>query len=82
MVLEVSAISWLTAPAWAAWRVDRTLGKSPVQPQALWPNAVPNEVPNAAPNQVAFDTLMVGNLAEKSLALTAIFTATWRATAL
>ena len=32
--------------------------------------------------QVALDTLMVGNLAEKSLALTAIFTATWRATVL
>ena len=43
---------------------------------------VPSEVPNAAPNQVALDTLMVGNLAEKSFALTAIFTATWRATAL
>ena len=32
--------------------------------------------------QVCLDTLMVGNLAEKSLALSAIFTATWRATAL
>gem|GEM_PF-4864229 len=32
--------------------------------------------------QVPLDTLMVGNLAEKSLALTAILTATWRATAL
>ncbi len=32
--------------------------------------------------QVSLLTLMVGNLLEKSLALAAIFTATWRATAL
>ena len=38
--------------------------------------------PGPAGVQVALDTLMVGNLAEKSLALSAIFTATWRATAL
>jgi hypothetical protein len=30
--------------------------------------------------QVFFDTVMVGNLAEKSLALAAILMATWRAT--
>ena len=36
----------------------------------------------AAACQVAFETLMVGNLAEKSFALSAIFTATLRATAL
>ena len=33
-------------------------------------------------NQVSLLTLMVGNLLEKSLALAAILTATWRATAL
>ncbi len=33
-------------------------------------------------DQVSLLTLMVGNLAEKSLALAAILTATWRATAL
>lgn len=33
-------------------------------------------------DQVDFETLMVGNLAEKSRALSAIFTATLRATAL
>ncbi len=32
--------------------------------------------------QVSLLTLMVGNLLEKSLALAAILTATWRATAL
>ena len=34
----------------------------------------------AQPAQVFFDTVMVGNLDEKSLARCAIFTATWRAT--
>ena len=36
----------------------------------------------SAVNQVSLLTLMVGNLLEKSLALAAILTATWRATAL
>jgi len=38
--------------------------------------------PAPAGHQVSLLTLMVGNLAEKSLALAAILTATWRATAL
>jgi hypothetical protein len=33
-------------------------------------------------DQVSLEILMLGNLLEKSLALAAIFTATWRATAL
>ena len=56
------------------------------QPLSTLPPAQPlYPAPNAAQGegvQVPLDTLMVGNLAEKSLALSAIFTATWRATAL
>ena len=38
--------------------------------------------PRARDGQVFFETVMVGNLAEKSFALAAIVMATWRATAL
>ena len=34
------------------------------------------------PGQVFFETVIVGNLDEKSLDFSAIFTATWRATVL
>jgi hypothetical protein len=45
-------------------------------------NHLLNHVLNQAWNQVSLEILMVGNFDEKSFALAAILTATWRATAL
>jgi hypothetical protein len=56
----------------------------PAQRPAVKHNGRPEAAvaaPKAGP-QVPLLTVMVGNLAEKSLALAATFTATWRATAL